>query len=188
MAAAGHNSGEISQDDLDVLWAIHTRNVLKLKEQRKEIDEALKAELVDAKNDGFDRKEIVDYVDVMTSDDQKKHVDKFNMMKRNRERLGLIPRASGRDLFEDRATKEQLIDADGYECGLNALPKNPRHTSGADQERIWMDAYQRGYKKHWDNWQRVTEEKIARRAAAEAAKSNEEPPPAAGDDPFEDAA
>jgi len=187
MTTAGHNSGTVSQEDLDVLWAIHTRNVRMEKEAAKAANDRMKAHLADAKNDGFDRKEVLDYVDVMTSDDQKKHLDKFNMMKRNRIRLGLIHDHGG-DLLarDDRAARLQLIDADGYEAGLNGLDRVSRQAAGSDEDRVWLDAYQRGQNKYGENWQRVMEEKIARQKAADQANSKEEPP--SDGDPFAEAA
>lgn len=175
---------EVSKEDLDVLWAIHTRNVRKAKEAVKAGNDALKVALADAKNDKFDRAEVLDYVEVMTSDDQKKHVDKFKMMKRNRVRLGLINDHGG-DLLarDDRAARLQLIEADGHEAGLNGLDRVSRQTAGSDEDRIWLDAYQRGQKKYAENWQRVMEAKQARRAAAEVAKTGVVPPTKSAD-PF----
>lgn len=184
-ASAGHNVGAVSPEDMDVLWAIHTRNVRKAKEKIKAAQADLKKSLDDAKNDKFDKKEITDYVDVMTSDDQKKHVDKFNMMKRNRVKLGLIPDDRGGDLLTDRASREQLIDADGYECGLNGLDRVSRHTAGSTEDKVWLAAYDRGAAKYKDRWEVVAAAMEAARAAEEAASSREEPP-ATGDDPFSD--
>jgi hypothetical protein len=179
----GHNSGEVKKEDLDVLWAIHTRDIVAEKAKIKAANQRIKEILSDAKNDKFERKEILDYVEVMTSDDQKKHVDKFNMMKRNRVRLGLIT-DHGNDLLsrDDRAARLQLIDADGYEAGLNGLDRVSRQTGGSDEDRAWLDAYQRGQNRYGQNWQRVMEEKQARRAAASAAADKESPPEPDEDD------
>ncbi|MQB09551.1 hypothetical protein DXT96_06740 [Agrobacterium sp. ICMP 6402] len=181
----GHNIGDLSEKDAGILWAIHTRKVRSIKDQIKALNADLKDQMADAKSDGFDKKEIADYVDVMTSDDQKKHVDKFNMMKRNRIRLGLIPDNNGKDLFQDRASREQMIDADGYECGLNGFERVSRHTAGSDEDKLWLAAYQRGQSAYAADWQRVMEEKQARRAAADQAASKETPAPPGGN-PFPD--
>jgi uncharacterized protein (UPF0335 family) len=175
---------KISDADKAVLWSIHTRKIREMKAKVKDLNNQIKDQTADAKNDGFDKKEILDYVEVMTSDDQKKHVDKFNMMKRNRIRLGLIPDDRGGDLLTDRASREQLIDADGYECGLNGFERVSKMSAGSPEDKLWLSAYQRGQNDYGANWQRVMEEKQARRAAEDAAKSNEEPPAKPGSDPF----
>lgn len=176
MPAIGDNSRGVSEEDKDVLLAIHTRKIITARRQKKAAEAAEKAVLADAKNDGFVVKEIKDYVDVITSDDQKKRVDNFNMMRRNLEKVGAIPPQS-KDLFADRVTREQQIESDGFQCGLNALEKVSRHTAGTDEDRLWLDAYERGKAKYDDRWEIVL-------AAMEAAKSKEEPP-ADGDDPFQ---
>jgi uncharacterized protein (UPF0335 family) len=173
----------ISEADKAILWSIHTRKVRELKAKAKEIKKLIDDQTADAKNDGFDKKEVLDYVDVMTSDDQKKHITKFNMMKRNRIRLGLIPDDRGGDLLADRATREQLIEADGYECGLNGFERVSKQSAGSADDKLWLKAYQRGQDDYGQNWQRVMEEKKARREAEEAASSKESPP-ATGEDPF----
>jgi uncharacterized protein (UPF0335 family) len=180
--SADRKAGEISDADKAILWSIHTRKVRDIQAKVKLLGADLKDEMVDAKNDGFDKKEILDYVEVMTSDDQKKHVDKFNMMKRNRIRLGLIPDDTGGDLLTDRASREQLVEADGYECGLNGFERVSKQAAGSAEDRLWLAAYQRGQNDYGANWQRVMEEKQARKAATEAASSKEEPPSTG--DPF----
>ncbi|MBZ5761555.1 hypothetical protein LAV84_18435 [Rhizobium sp. VS19-DR104.2] len=142
---------------------------------KKEVAALENKHLADAKTDGFDVKEIKDYIDVMLSDDQKKHVDKFNMMRRNREKLGVIPRQA-KDLFSDRVTREQQIDRDGFETGMNGLERYPRHVSGADEERVWLTAYDRGRAKYDDRWEVVLAAMEAARVAEQAAKTGHEPP------------
>lgn len=177
-AVGGHNSKGVSEEDMDVLLAIHTRKLRAAREAKKAAAALEKQHLADAKNDGFSTKEITDYLDVMLSDDQKKIVDKFNMMRRNREKLGVIP-PQAKDLFSDRVTREQQIDRDGFETGLNGMDRNPRHTSGADEESVWYAAYDRGRAKYDERWEIVLE-------AMKTANSKEEPPSDA--DPFPEAA
>jgi uncharacterized protein (UPF0335 family) len=183
-ATAGHNSKGISEEDKDVLLAIHTRKIMAAREAAKKASDLVKTLEKDVKNDGFDAKEIRDYLDVMLSDDQQKHVKKFNMMERNRVKLGVIP-PRGKDLFDDRATREQQIDADGYETGINGLERKPRHTRGGSEDTVWYGGYDRGRKKYDQRYEVVLAAMEAARAAEAAAKSNEEPP-ATGDDPFGD--
>lgn len=174
-AAAGHNSKGVSEEDKDVLLAIHTRKIKAAREAKQAASALEKSIEKDIKNDGFVVKEVRDYVDVLLSEDQKKHVDKFNMMRRNREKLGLIPK-QGKDLFDDRVTREQQIDADGYEAGLNGLEKNPRHAAPGSEEKVWMAAYDRGRTKYEERWPIVL-------AAMEAARDGKVPPDKS-EDPF----
>lgn len=174
-AATGHSVGKISEEDMDVLLAIHTRKLRADIEAKKAAVDLEKKHLADAKNDGFDVKEIKDYLDVMLSDDQKKIVDKFGMMRRNREKLGVIP-PQAKDLFSDRVTREQQIDRDGYESGLNGLERNPRHTRGGSEDDVWYAGYDRGRSKYEGRWEIVLAAMEAARVAEEAAKTGIEPP------------
>jgi uncharacterized protein (UPF0335 family) len=166
----------VSEADKAILWSIHTRKVREMKAKIKELNKQIADQTADAKNDGFDKKEILDYVEVMTSDDQRKHIKTFEMMKRNRIRLGLIPDDRGGDLLADRASREQLIEADGYECGLNGFERVSKMDAGSADDKLWLAAYQRGQNAYAANWQRVMEEKQARRAAEDATKTGREPP------------
>lgn len=183
-ATAGHNSRGISEEDMEVLLSIHTRKLISARQAKKAAVDLEKAIEKDVKNDGFDAKEVRDYLDVMLSDDQQKHVKKFNMMERNRVKLGVIP-PRGKDLFDDRVTREQQIERDGYETGMNGLERKPRHTRGGSEDTVWYGGYDRGRKKYDDRYKPVLAAMEAARAAEAAAKSNEEPP-ATGDDPFGD--
>lgn len=172
---AGHKVGSISDEDMDVLLAIHTRKLRADREAKKAAADTEKKHLADAKNDGFDVKEINDYLDVMLSDDQQKIVKKFDMMRRNREKLGAIP-PQPKDLFSDRVTREQQIDRDGYEAGMNGLERNPRHTRGGSEDEVWYAGYDRGRSKYSDRWEIVLAAMEAARVAEEAAKTGIEPP------------
>ncbi|RWX78289.1 hypothetical protein EPK99_06570 [Neorhizobium lilium] len=183
-ATAGHNL-KISDEDMDVLLAIHTRKLITDRAAKKAAADLEKAHEKDAKNDGFNVTEIKDYLDVMLSDNQQKHVDKFNMMRRNREKLGVIPQ-QGKDLFSDRVTREQQIDRDGYETGLNGLERNPRHTRGGTEDDLWYAGYDRGRAKYDERWEIILAAMEQAREAEKAATSKEEPP--ADGDPFAEAA
>lgn len=160
---------------MDVLLAIHTRKLRADREAKKAAAETEKKHLADAKNDGFNVKEIQDYLDVMLSDDQQKHLDKFNMMRRNREKLGVIPQQA-KDLFSDRVTREQQIDRDGYEAGLNGLERNPRHTRGGSEDEVWYAGYDRGRSKYEGRWEIVLAAIEASRVAEDVSKTGSEPP------------
>lgn len=187
MTAAGHNAGTVSPEDMDVLWAIHTRKVREAKDAIKRAQAHLKVCLDDVKNDKLDKKEVLDFVEIITSDDQKKHVTKFEMMRRNREKCGMIP-PRGKDLFDDRATREMQIEADGYEAGLIGLDRVSRHTGGSTEDKIWLAAYDRGAAKYSERWEIIAAAMEAARQTEQAASSKEEPPVADGSDPFQDAA
>ena len=180
MTTAGHNSRGVSDEDLDVLLAIHTRKIRAAREAEKAAADLRKAHEKDAKTDGFDVKEIKDYLDVMLSEDQQKHIKQFEMMERNRVKLGAIP-PRAKDLFGDRVTREQQIDRDGYEAGLNELERKPRHTRGGSEDDVWYAGYDRGRAKYKDRWEVVL-------AAMQAARSKEEPPASPDSDPFAEAA
>lgn len=172
-AAAGHNS--ISAEDKEVLLAIHVRKIIADRRAKKEAADLEKAHEKDAKADGFDVKEIRDYLDVMLSNDQQKHVKKFEMMRKNREKLGVIP-PRAKDLFDDRVTREQQIDRDGYEAGMHELERKPRHTRGGSEDDVWYAGYDRGRARYKDRWEIVL-------AAMEAAKSGKVPADQS-EDPF----
>jgi hypothetical protein len=182
-ATAGHNSRGVSDEDMDVLLAIHTRKIRAAREAKAEAAELEKALERDAKTDGFVVKEIRDYLDVMLSDDQQKHIDKFNMMRRNREKLGVIP-VQGKDLFDDRVTREQQIERDAFEAGLNGLERKPRHTRGGSEDTLWYAAFDRGRDKYVNRWEIV----LAAIQASRANEKNEEPPADGDGDPFDEAA
>lgn len=181
-AAAAFKVNGVSEEDMDVLLAIHTRKLITDRVAKKAASDLEKKHEADAKNDGFDIKEIKDYLDVMLSDDQQKIVKQFNMMRRNREKLGAIP-PQGKDLFSDRVTREQQIDRDGYEAGLNGLERNPRHTRGGTEDDVWYAGYDRGRAKYGDRYEIILAAMEAAKAAEEAAKTGHEPPTKSAD-PF----
>ncbi|MEX2739944.1 hypothetical protein AB3480_00595 [Rhizobium mongolense] len=183
MTAAVGDKTKITEEDRDVLLAIHTRKLRADRDAKKAAANLEKKHLADAKNDGFNVKEINDYLDVMLSENQQMHVDKFNMMRRNREKLGVIP-PQAKDLFSDRVTREQQIDRDGYEAGLNGLERNPRHTRGGSEDTVWYGAYDRGRAKYDERWEVVLAAMEAAREAEKAAATHEEPPASFGSDPF----
>jgi hypothetical protein len=183
MASAGHNT-QLNDEERQALWGHHIQKRLSLKRQRDELS-ALEKELdKDAKNDGISKAEMKDFIDVMSSDNPQKKVDDFNMLKRNRIRLGLIQDDRKGDLLADRVTNEQMIYAAGVEAGLAALDRvSKKYQAGSTEDKTWLSG--------WDEGQRIARENLQsameKRNAAKQATTNEEPP-ATGDDPFADAA
>jgi hypothetical protein len=177
-AAAGHNS-KLTEQEHQALWGHHIAKRVGLQRRKDELkaeEDKLKA---DSKNDGFSEKEIKDYLDCMLSTDKQKKVDQFNMMKRNRIRLGLIQDDRNADLLADRVTTEQMIFAAGVEAGLAALDRLSKYSGGSSEDQTWLSGYEEGQRIARENLQSAMEKKLRER-------SKEEPP--ATEDPFPQAA
>ncbi|NTJ00325.1 hypothetical protein G6L07_08305 [Agrobacterium rhizogenes] len=178
-ATAGHNT-TLNDEENQALWGHHVRRRLAHKRKSDELADEGKDLKKDAKNDGFSEAEIKDFIDCMTTDDPQKKVDNFNMLKRNRIRLGLINDDRKGDLLADRVTNEQMIFAAGVEAGLAALDRvSKKYAGGSPEDRAWLDGYDEGQRIARDNLQSAME----KRNAAKQATTNEAPP-ADGDDPF----
>lgn len=177
-ASTGHNS-KLTEAEHQALWGNHVRKKLSVRRRMEELKAEAKKLDADAKNDGFSKAELDDYLDCMTTDDQQKKIDKFNMLKRNRIRLGLIADDRNGDLLADRVTKQEMIFAAGVEAGLAALDRVSRYAAASDEDRAWIDGYDKGQSIMLDNLQSAMEKKLRER-------SKEEPPVQAGGDPFAD--
>lgn len=122
-----------------------------------------------------------DFIDCMTTDDPQKKVDNFNMLKRNRIRLGLITDDRKGDLLADRVTNEQMIYAAGVEAGLAGLDRvSKKYGAGSTEDKTWLSG--------WDEGQRIARENLQsameKRNAAKQKATHEEPPASFGSDPF----
>lgn len=174
MAAAASES-KLTVEERQALWGHHVSKKLAIRRRL----EALKAEAkkldADAKNDGLSKTELDDFLDCMLTDDPQKKVEKFNMQKRNRIRLGLIADDRKGDLFADRVTTQEMIYAAGIEAGLAALDRVSKHAGGSDEDRAFLDGYDEGQRIVRDNFQSAMEKKIRERSKEE--------PPSVGD-PF----
>lgn len=180
MAEAGHNS-KLTDEEHQALWGHHVAKKLAHRREMDELKATGKALDADAKNDGFSKAELDDYLDCMTTDDPQKKVDKFNMLKRNRVRLGLIADDRKGDLLSDRVTTEQMIFAAGVEAGLAALTRVSKYQGGSTEDQTWLNGYDEGQRIARENLKTAMEKKLRQR-------SKEEPPPAADADPFATAA
>lgn len=178
MSEVGHNS-KLTEQERQALWSHHIQRKLATRRKRDEIKAEEAKNNADAKNDGFSKAELDDFIDLMTTDDPQKKVDKFNMLKRNRIRLGLIQDDRKGDLLADRVTNQQMIYAAGVEAGLAALDRVSKHAAGSDEDRAFLDGYDEGQRIARDNLQSAMEKLNRQRTKEE--------PPADGDDPFGDA-
>lgn len=179
-AAAGHNS-KLTDEERQALWGHHVSRKLSLRRRMDELKAEDKKLTADAKNDGVSKAELDDYLDCMLTDNPQKNVDKFNMQKRNRIRLGLIMDDRKGDLFADRVTTQEMIFTSGVEAGLAALDRVSKHAAGSDEDRAFLDGYDEGQRIARDNLQSAMEKKLRER-------SKEEPSAAPGEDPFAHAA
>jgi hypothetical protein len=180
-AAAGHNT-TLNDEERQALWSHHVRKKLSVHSRRKELAEEEKKLDADAKNDGISKAELKDFVEVMTSDNPQKKVDDFNMLKRNRIRLGLITDDRNGDLLSDRVSTEQMIYAAGVEAGLAGLDRvSKKYGAGSSEDKTWLSG--------WDDGQRIARENLQsamekRNAARKKSETKEEPPVTPGTDPF----
>ena len=179
MTGMGDNS-KLTEQEHQALWGHHIRRALAARAKMDAAKDEAKENVKDAKIDGFSKAEIDDFIVLMKTDDPQKKVDKFNMMKRNRIRLGLIQDDGNADLLSDRVTSLEMIFASGVEAGLAALDRVSKHSGGSDEDRAFLDGYDEGQKIARDNLQSAMEKR-------NAAKSKEAPEPD-GDDPFAEAA
>ena len=177
-ASMGHNS-ELTEQERQALWGHHVKKRIEIIRELEAIKAREKLLKADAKNDGVSEKELKDFLDCMLTDDPQKKVDQFNMLKKNRIRLGLIMDDRGADLLADRVTTEQMIYAAGVEAGLAGLNDACKHTVGSSDYSVWRDGYAEGQSILMENIKSAMEK-------TNAARSKEAPP--SEEDPFEDAA
>lgn len=177
-ANAGHNS-KLTDAERQALWGHHVQKRVSVHREREAL-KATEAKLKgDAKNDGISEQEMKDFLDCMFAGDKQKVVDKFNVLKRNRIRLGLIIDDRKGDLLADRVTNEQMIFAAGVEAGLAALDRVSKYAAGSPEDRAFLDGYDDGQRIMRENLQSAMEKRNAE-------KTHEEPAADPGeDDPFQ---
>lgn len=167
------NTTELTEQERQALWGHHIRRQLATRRKLDEIKAEAKKNTADAKNDGFSKAELDDFLDLMTTDDPQKKVEKFNMMKRNRIRLGLIQDDRKGDLLADRVTNQEMIYAAGVEAGLAALDRVSKYSGGSDEDRAFLDGYDEGQRIARDNLQAAMEKKNRERTKEEPAADPE---------------
>lgn len=173
-ATAGHNS-QLTDEERQALWGYHVQKRVVLHRDREALKSRETSAKKDAKNDGISENEMKDFLDCMLSDDKQKKVDQFNMLKRNRIRLGLITDDRKGDLLTDRVTTEQMIFAAGVEAGLAALDRVSKYAGASTEDQTWLAGWDDGQRIARDNLQSAMEKR-------NAAKTNEEP--MSTEDPF----
>lgn len=178
MTTSGHNT-QLNESEKQALWGHHVGKKVDLRRRMDDLKAEEKKLDADMKNDGFSKAEVKDFLDCMLSDDKQKKVESFNMLKRNRIRLGLIPDDRNADLLADRVTTQEMIFASGVEAGLAGLDHTSRYAKGSDEERAFLDGYAEGQRIARENLQSAME----KRNAAKATSANEAPA-ADGTDPF----
>lgn len=176
MTTAGHNS-QLTDEERQALWGYHVQKRVALRREGEAVKAREATAKKDSKNDGISEQEMKDFLDCMLSDDKQKKVDQFNMLKRNRIRLGLIVDDSKGDLLADRVTTEQMIFAAGVEAGLAALDRVSKYGAASSEDKTWLSGWDEGQRIARDNLQSAMEKR-------NAAKTNEEP--VSTDDPFPD--
>ncbi|MDX0572149.1 hypothetical protein GOD68_18135 [Sinorhizobium medicae] len=177
---AGHNS-QLTEQEQQALWGHHVRKRIALVREKEALNAQEKVLKADAKNDQISEKELKDFLDCMLTDDPQKKVDQFNMLKRNRIRLGLIIDDRKGDLLADRVTTEQMIFAAGVEAGLAALDRVSKYGAASPEDKAWLSGYDDGQRIARENLQSAMEKRQAER-------SREEPAADPNADPFPDAA
>lgn len=175
-ATIGDNS-KLTEQEQQALWGHHVRKRIAVVREREALNAQEKKLKADAKNDGISEKELKDFLDCMLTDDPQKKVDQFNMLKRNRIRLGLIIDDRNGDLLADRVTNEQMIHAAGVEAGLAALDRVSKYGAGSSEDKTWLAGYDEGQRIARDNLQSAMEKKLR--------ASSKEEPPSDGSDPFQ---
>ena len=174
-AHIGDNS-KLTEEEKQALWGHHVRNRIGVIREMDEVKAREKAFKKDAKNDGISEKELKDFLDCMLTDDPQNKVDQFNILKRNRIRLGLIPDDRNADLLADRVTNLEMIYAAGVEKGLAALDRITRYAAGSDEANEELRGYDDGQRIARENLQSAMEKKLWDRSKEAA--------PADGADPF----
>lgn len=102
MTGMGDNS-KLTEQEHQALWGHHIRRALAARAKLDAAKAEAKENVKDAKNDGFSKSEIDDYIDLVKTDDPQKKIDKFNMMKRNAAKSKEAPEPDGDDPFAEAA-------------------------------------------------------------------------------------
>jgi hypothetical protein len=175
----GHNSGALTENEEKALFFYHVRRDMASKARLKEIQAQIKADrkLAQADNIALSR---IDFAEkALDADDKTTITQKVNDQIKIMEWLNIIPPAS-KDLFADRAPKEEKIEGQGEIAGMSAeagVSRTSPYAKGSTDDEAWLRGWDRGQAIMRDDLESAMTKK-------RAAKSNEEPPAASGTDPF----
>ncbi|NTE87228.1 hypothetical protein [Agrobacterium rubi] len=178
MTVAGHNS-KLTEAESQALWGHHARQRVAIYHAEQELKDRKDKLKADAKNDGIPEKDLKDLIELTFTTDKQKKVDEFNRRKRIMINTGLIADDRQGDLLADRASKLEMIYAEGFQAGLAALDRVSKQNGASDEDREWLRGYDDAQKVMLENLKTAMEKR-------NADKSKEEPPATTtdGDDPF----
>ncbi|MBX5238660.1 hypothetical protein [Rhizobium sp. NLR22b] len=140
----------------------------------RELNEQKKSNRQNAKAAGFPSAKLDHYLKAFLAEDQQKPVDKHRSERENLIWLGLIHDNPQGDLLADRASKEQLIAAQGFHAGLNGLDRVSGYSAGSSEDKTWLESYDAG-RKEYDTVLPDIEARIN-------AEADKESPPEGGDE------
>ncbi|TCL70621.1 hypothetical protein [Rhizobium sp. BK251] len=167
-AAAGHNA-EKAERDRRVTFSYYHRKDREIAARMRELAEQKKSNRQNAKAAGFASAKLDHYLKSFLAEDQDKPVDKHRSERENLIWLGLIHDNPQGDLLADRASREQLIAAQGFHAGLNGLDRISSYAAGSTEDKAWLESYEAGKKEY----ETIVPDIVAR---IEAASDPEAPP------------
>lgn len=176
MTVAGHNS-KLTEAESQALWGHHARQRVALHHERQALKAKEDKYKADAKNDGVSEKDLKDLIELTFTTDKQKKVDEFNRRKRIMINTGLIADDRQGDLLADRASKLEMIYAEGFQAGLAALDRVSKQNAGSDEDSEWLRGYDDAQKVMLENLKTAMEK-------SNAGKSKEEAPPSLEGTPF----
>ena len=145
-ATVGDNSK--AERERRVSFSYYHRNDRDLAAQIKALAEKKKANRLNAKAAGFPSQKLDHYLKSFMAEDQQKPVDKHLSERENLAWLGLIQDNPQGDLLADRASKEQLIAAQGFHAGLNGLDRVSNYSAGSTEDKAWLESFDAGRKEY----------------------------------------
>ncbi len=148
--AAAATVGDNSKADRErrVSFSYYHRKDRELAAKIRELNEQKKSNRQNAKAAGFPSQKLDHYLKSFQAEDQQKPVDKHRSERENLIWLGLIHEDPQGDLLADRASKEQLIAAQGFHAGVNGLDRVSKYAAGSTEDKAWLESYDAGRKEY----------------------------------------
>jgi len=177
---AGHNSGDLTDQEEKALFFHHLRKDMATKARIKELQDLRKSDRKLAQADDIALSRLDFAEKALDAEDKTTVPQKVNDQLKIMEWLNIIPPRIG-DLFADRAPRDEKIEGHGEIAGLSAGPGILRvspHAPGSPDDQSWLTGWDRGQAIMRDNLEKALTKK-------RASSSKEEPPAQVGDkDPF----